>query len=367
MLLTDENYKAVCQYPRQKLGQPIWDALLQNTALPLEVIQSYNQAYLSDQQPYYRPFYSDQGPSADCPRIYGEIHAGGRIFGYVGIFLFDNPLLPDDLPATQVLLDALAMLLAPRRSRERASLSAYLLDLLDEAATPEAKALAYRCLPDRVPGTYVLMATPIGSTASQHSFAYMAISKIALEHRYTVSAIYQGCVVTLFGKLGEELRDKDRARFRRVAEFLSPLRPTSGVSPCFRDLTQLHGRFQQAHMTALTAQGICAYFEEAFPAPLFQVVGVHADPERFVHPVLYQMLAYDKENQTEYFRTLQVYSLTLHNKESTSRILCIHRNTLLYRLGKIGELFHIPYEEQRMAFGFAEQLSTLRGRHPGQG
>lgn len=123
VLLTDENYKAVCQYPKQKLGQPIWDALLENTALPLEVIQSYNQAYLSDRQPYYRPFYSDQGPSADCPRIYGEVHAGGRIFGYVGIFLFDNPPLPDDLPATQVLLDALTMLLAPRHNREGTSLS----------------------------------------------------------------------------------------------------------------------------------------------------------------------------------------------------------------------------------------------------
>lgn len=267
----------------------------------------------------------------------------------MGIFLFDNPPLPDDLPATQVLLDALTMLRAPRHNREGTSLSTYLLDLLDEAATPEAKALAYRCLPEQVPGSYVLMVTPIGSTASQLSFAYMAISKIALEHRYTISAIYQGCVVTLFGKLAERVSEKDRARFHRVAEFLSPLHPANGVSPCFMDLTQLHGRFQQAHMTALTARKTCAYFEEAFPAPLFQAVGVQADPERFVHPALYQLLAYDKANQTEYFRTLQVYSLTLHNKESASRILCIHRNTLLHRLGKISELFHIPYEDQRTA------------------
>ena len=60
-------------------------------------------------------------------------------------------------------------------------------------------------------------------------------------------------------------------------------------------------------------------------------------------------MAYDAANQTEYFRTLQVYSLTLHNKESTARILCIHRNTLLYRLGKISELFHVPYEDQQTA------------------
>lgn len=69
----------------------------------------------------------------------------------------------------------------------------------------------------------------------------------------------------------------------------------------------------------------------------------------FLHSALDQLLAYDATNQTEYFRTLQVYSLTLHNKESTAQILCIHRNTLLYRLGKITELFQIPFEEPRTA------------------
>ena len=350
ILLTDENYKSVCQYPNRKLGQPIWDALLENTALPLEVIQSYNQAYLTNNEPYYQPFYSNQGPAADCPRIFGEIHSQNRIYGYVGIFYFDSPLLPQDLEATQVFLDALKILLLPRHSREGASLSSYLRDLLEPDTAPEAKALALRSLAASLPGSYGVMATPIGTTASQQSFAYLAISQLPLRYRSAVSAIYQGCIVTLFGRLDlDKHTSSQRELFRQAAQFLSPTQKSSGVSPLFSDLTELGGRFQQAHMASLALRDPCVFFQEVFPAPIFQAVSAHANAEMFLHPALSQLLAYDAANQTEYFRTLQVYSLTLHNKESSARILCIHRNTLLYRLGKISELFHIPFEDQRTA------------------
>ncbi|MGI6256248.1 MAG: PucR family transcriptional regulator [Acutalibacter sp.] len=363
ILLTDENYKSVCQYPKRKLGQPIWDALLENTALPLEVIQSYNQAYLNNSEPYYQPFYSDVGPAVDCPRIFGEIHSQNRIYGYVGIFYFDSPLLPQDLEATQILLDALKMLLLPRHSREGASLSSYLRDLLEEDTAPEAKALALRSLAASLPGSYAVMATPIGTTASQQSFAFLAISQIPLRYRSAVSAIYRGCIVTLFGRLGKDPHSlPERTVFQQAAQFLSPTHESSGVSPLFSDLTQLSGRFQQAHMASLAIRQTCVFFQEVFPAPIFEAVSIHANVDMFLHPALHQLLAYDAANQTEYFRTLQVYSLTLHNKESSARILCIHRNTLLYRLGKISELFHIPFEDQHTALALLNSFQ-LYGVH----
>lgn len=350
VLLTDENYKRICQYPKKKLGQPIWDALLENSALSLDIIQDYQRAYLNTSQQYYPPFYSNQGPAADCPRIFGEVHSEERIYGHIAIFMFDCPLLPEDLPATQVFIDALTMLMLPRRNREGASLGSYMRDLLDETAAPNAKALANRCLSSSIPGPFSVMVTPIGSTASQQAFATMAISKIATQYRSTVSTIYHQCIVTLFGLMqGEIHSEKEIAFFHRVAEFLSPSNASSGVSLPFSDLSELNGHFQQAYMTALLTKKPCEFFADAFPAVIFETVCVSANVKMFLHPALQQLEQYDAEHQTEYFRTLQVYSLTLHNKESTARILCIHRNTLLYRLGKISELFHIPFEDQQTA------------------
>ena len=59
--------------------------------------------------------------------------------------------------------------------------------------------------------------------------------------------------------------------------------------------------------------------------------------------------AYDKENATSYYETLRVYSLCLHNKEQTANQLHVHRNTLLYRINRIVELFDLPVEESRTA------------------
>lgn len=350
VLLTDENYKQIAQYPPQKLNHPIWDGLLEYRALPMDIVQTYQQAYLNVSEPYYRPFYSHEGPSADCGRIYGEVHSDDRIYGHVAIFMFDCPLLPDDLAATQVLLDAIKMLMVPRRSREGASLSSYMRDLLDETAAPNAKALAKRCLAASISGPFSVMVTPIGNTASQQAFATMAISKMAVQYRSTVSTLYHNCIVTLFGLMqGEQHSEKEMGFFRRVADFLAPCHVASGVSLPFTDLSEANGRFQQAYMTALLTRGPCGFFADMFPAVMFETICTYADVDMFLHPALPQLLAYDAANQTEYFRTLQVYSLTLHNKESTARILCIHRNTLLYRLGKISELFHVPYEDQQTA------------------
>lgn len=350
VLLTDENYKRICQYPKKKLGQPIWDALLENSALSLDIIQDYQQAYLNTNEKYYRPFYSNKGPAADCPRIFGEVHSEERIYGHIGIFMFDCPLLSEDLEATQIFVDALTMLMLPRRNREGSSLSSYMHDLLDESASQNAKALATRCLSVSVPGPFSVMVTPIGSTASQRAFATMAISKIATQYCSTVSTIYHNCIVTLFGLMqGERHSEKEIAFFHRVAEFLSPSNASSGVSLPFSDLNELNGRFQQAYMTSLMTKKSCEFFEFAFPAVMFETVCASTNVEMFLHPAIHQLEKYDAIHQTEYFRTLQVYSLTLHNKESTARILCIHRNTLLYRLGKINELFHIPFEDQQTA------------------
>lgn len=366
VLLTDENYKLICQFPDQPIGQDIWDTLYEHKVLPVEVIQDYQNRYLGANARYYKPFYSDEGLAADCPRIFGEIYSERRIYGHIAIFLADNPLLPDDLTAAGILTDALKMLMIPRKNRENASMASYLYDLLEPETPPQVKALALRSLALRIPGPFAVMVTPVGQTASQQAFAPLAASQIPAKYRATVSTLYQNCIVTLFGLMhGESYTDKEISFFRRVAADLAPSDASSGVSQTFTDLAQLHGRFRQAYLTALVTENSCEFFDFAYPAQIFKAAALDTDGEMLLHPAAAKLLAYDRANQTEYFRTLQVYSLTLHNKESAARILGIHRNTLLYRLNKIRELFDLPYEEPRTALALLNCFQLLK--HHGGG
>lgn len=367
VLLTDEHYKLICQHPRRRIGQEIWDTLYDSRVLPVEIIQDYQQAYLNMDENYYRPFYSGEGPAADCPRIFAEVYANERIYGHVAIFMYDRQPRPEDLAAAQILVDALGMLMVPRRNRESASLSSYLYDLLQEDTAPQARALAVRCLEARITGPFALMVTPIGATASQRAFAEMVISQLPATYRSAVNTIYKRCVVTLFGLMqGESYTPKEVAFFQRVAQYLAPVNPRSGVSRPFTRLAEAGGRFQQAYMTARVTDKPCDFFELLFPLPIFEVVCAGADPEMFLHPALERLKSYDEEHQTEYFNTLRTYSLTLHDKDATAAALCIHRNTLLYRLNRISDLFAIPYEEPRTALALLNsfQLYGVSRREP---
>ena len=59
---------------------------------------------------------------------------------------------------------------------------------------------------------------------------------------------------------------------------------------------------------------------------------------------LENMNAYDMENATEFLPTLKSYIFNLKNTKETASELHIHRNTLLYRINKIEELFGITLD-----------------------
>ena len=71
--------------------------------------------------------------------------------------------------------------------------------------------------------------------------------------------------------------------------------------------------------------------------------------EAYIHPALPEIFLYDQKHNTQYFMTLHAYSLSMHNKDAAADTLRIHRNTLMYRLNRIEELFSLPYEDERTA------------------
>ena len=60
-----------------------------------------------------------------------------------------------------------------------------------------------------------------------------------------------------------------------------------------------------------------------------------------VPDVYKRMYEYDKENHTVYCETLYYYELKNHSVIETAQELFTHRNTIVYRLRKIKDMFHI--------------------------
>ena len=67
-----------------------------------------------------------------------------------------------------------------------------------------------------------------------------------------------------------------------------------------------------------------------------------------VHPVLLELLEYDRIQGAQYYETLRVYLLCERNIPATAAALIIHRTTLTYRLGKIAELTRLNLDNANL-------------------
>jgi DNA-binding PucR family transcriptional regulator len=83
----------------------------------------------------------------------------------------------------------------------------------------------------------------------------------------------------------------------------------------------------------------------------------------FCHPVLGLLRRYDHENGTELYRTLKVYVDSGGSVKHTAEALYVHRNSLMYRLGRIEELGKIDINDPDTSFilKMSFQIDTYAG------
>ncbi|WP_338472645.1 helix-turn-helix domain-containing protein [Niallia sp. XMNu-256] len=114
-----------------------------------------------------------------------------------------------------------------------------------------------------------------------------------------------------------------------------------------------HFNYKQALLTAKLASkedgNYLGVYRNYAPMQMFLALAETDSPEAYIHPVLDQIRQYDHLHKTEYYKTLRLFCLTMQNKDSTSIQLAIHRNTLLYRLNRMRDLFNVTYEDEQTA------------------
>ncbi len=70
-------------------------------------------------------------------------------------------------------------------------------------------------------------------------------------------------------------------------------------------------------------------------------------PENVLHPCIYTLTQYDKDNGTEFCKTLRIYMQCQYNVLQASSLLYVHRSTFSVRLKRIESLCGIDLEDER--------------------
>lgn len=66
------------------------------------------------------------------------------------------------------------------------------------------------------------------------------------------------------------------------------------------------------------------------------------------HSIWQMLMDYDKEYNTTYYQSLSVYLNCMCNSHLAAQTLCIHRNTMLYRLNKINDICHCDLSDPKL-------------------
>lgn len=130
---------------------------------------------------------------------------------------------------------------------------------------------------------------------------------------------------------------------RELNYVLDKFRFFAGVSLPFSDWRMLSDSYSQAAASEShcnPAVPICYGLNYAWDFVL-DAVGSKLSEAGMLHPAAAILAAYDRENDTDYLRTLYTYLACERSNVDTAAALFIHRNTLKYRLDKIFEMIDV--------------------------
>lgn len=114
-----------------------------------------------------------------------------------------------------------------------------------------------------------------------------------------------------------------------------------GSSYPFKGLERMSTYYKQAQMSIQYAKQTDRIYADTYDIALHHMSDtLWADSccNHMLHPDVSRLIALDQADSTEYARTLMCYLLSGMNYTDTAQKLEIHRNTVIYRIGKISDL-----------------------------
>lgn len=359
VVFVDEYFHVVSMHPARPIGDPGWDFMYENKAMNREQIFRTLDEFLSGKKAFYKPFFANTGSCEKSPRLFAEVVQDNNVHGHVIVFWGGDPPTEEDFEIIGLVIDAIRLRISSRiksMGSWNLALSTKLEDLLAPATPPHLERLACEAISGTMQPDYTICVTTIGALASQRAFAEYAVRELQQLYRNVICVIYDSSIVILYGGStphGSGTPVPRDSMADKLFKFFEAHDMICGLSDSFRDPSQTRVHYRQALLTARLAlqQGRdqSTSFSALMPLPIFLSVLEKDTPETFIHPAIFKMREYDAINGTAYDETMRSFSFNMHNKDRTASELCIHRNTLLYRLGRVSELFNLPYEDDRVA------------------
>lgn len=133
---------------------------------------------------------------------------------------------------------------------------------------------------------------------------------------------------------------------RLIAEIAALNGLSAGISNPYARLSETHAAYREAraavHYGSLNhsaaTDGIVYWYRDQVPLRMLDLTSKRTTLLPLCHPSLRAVQSYDEKHDTELLDTLFVYLQCAGSAQRAAQLLNLHKNTMLYRLGRIREL-----------------------------
>lgn len=194
----------------------------------------------------------------------------------------------------------------------------------------------------RLKETFYIIAIPpagVGSPSLRQEIILERVKQILPESIYV---IFEETIVLLITQdLDQNLNKYELAR---LEEYLSVNHLKAGISNFFQYLEDTARFYRQAVDSVRIANRLnvtdsLCYYSDYYVYRMLETFEKEDSEIRFlIHPGLMKLYLYDQKRETELISTLKEYLIHPGQSSLVAENLHVHKNTLLYRLGKIREI-----------------------------
>lgn len=357
VIYVDDHFRIIDSSPKDPEAIPELRCMVKDCCLNEQVIWQVLKEYTDAGNDFYEPFYIPEGICSGEPLLLGEVVQNGHLRGHLMICIGQRPCGQEELQLVSLILKALVLQLSVSNGSARDlwgnAMSQRLQELLNSGTPDHVAKAAAAALAANIPGRYAILVAPAIHRTAQQASAAALVAQLQQQYRNAVFLYHSHAFVVLLGEIRYSaaepiLRPENNWLCEKLFSFFEAQGLTPGLSNSFQNLLRLRDQYHQALISARLAQrGLIknrAVFLDLMPLPMFSTLLKAKLGPAFIHPVFFQIRDYDRKYATDYEKTLCLYLLHLRDKEQTAAALHVHKNTLQYRLTRIGELFSVPLE-----------------------
>jgi hypothetical protein len=356
-------YAITMQYPDAQVYEG-WDEVKTIKTMPLWLIEYLSTLYQVDEYPdEVEPAVIPTWPSMKFShQIWVNCYLDGAIWGHFLIYYKEKSVKPAILQLARHVADIFSVLLSERH--EKSTMHSWLSDLLDGKVF---EAGAFHTLfwslhwseTDRLVLYRIMSSTMI----NDQMMFYWLCDSLSVQASNAIVFPYKDSIVVIVRDIGKQ----PQIVLDIIVRLLQLNEYHCGISFSFQGLENIQTYFRQAGyaITLVPDPGNKVHaFEECPLDGIAQEFRRVQNWKGWVSPALFRLIETDALQGTEYYATLYCYLINKCHIGNTAKSLYIHRNTIINRLEKIGNIMHLDLHDEDTLTYLRFCFSLMKDAYP---